>query len=242
MLPPGNVHLFGYFHSYRYLEGLESDIRTKLVHRAKDALSANLNLDAVRETLKLRRQVDALISVHVRVYGKQNPPPQYYANAMNWYRAYFAKRGQRVGFVVVGQNGPNGECTKWVSDQWVFQASDTVVLKGERSLGSDLCLLSRTEHSILSKGSYGWWGAWLAGGLAIYWDQMRNASAHTTRARATSFSADDMYPSTWQPLTGAVEKTSNAYIELYPRGYAVSETNRTDYWPPLTALRSVCAW
>ncbi|ELT91392.1 hypothetical protein CAPTEDRAFT_40726, partial [Capitella teleta] len=41
----------------------------------------------------------------------------------------------------------------------------------------DLAILSMSEHVIITTGSFGWWGAWLANGTTIYYsDWPRNNS------------------------------------------------------------------
>ena len=64
--------------------------------------------------------------------------------------------------------------------------------------GFDLAMVSRCDGVIMSTGTYGWWGAWLANKTTIYYsDWPRNGSK-----LLRYFSREDFFPPNWIPMGG----------------------------------------
>jgi len=59
--------------------------------------------------------------------------------------------------------------------------------------GQDMATMSLCDHVIMSSGTFGWWGGWLAKGTTIYYrDWPKNESA-----LAKLFVKEDFYPPEW---------------------------------------------
>jgi len=57
----------------------------------------------------------------------------------------------------------------------------------------DMCSLTKCNHSIITVGSFGWWAAWLANGLTIYYkDIAMNGSEY--RGDFSENMTDFFYP------------------------------------------------
>ena len=64
--------------------------------------------------------------------------------------------------------------------------------------GFDLGLLSLCDGVIMSTGTYGWWGAWLANKTTIYYSNWPRADSSYSKI----FNHDDYFPPNWIPLGG----------------------------------------
>ena len=61
---------------------------------------------------------------------------------------------------------------------------------------TDFYLLTRCNHVIMSVGTFGWWGAYLAGGLTTYYGEHGKPNS---RYRA-QYNDDDLFPPSWVKL------------------------------------------
>jgi galactoside 2-L-fucosyltransferase 1/2 len=63
--------------------------------------------------------------------------------------------------------------------------------------GDDLAIMALSDHVIVSAGTFGWWGAWLAGGTAVYYKEFPRSKSYI----ATLFNKYDYYPPDWIGIT-----------------------------------------
>lgn len=70
---------------------------------------------------------------------------------------------------------------------------DDVRFVATGSAGSDMALLSQCNHSVISTGSFGWWGAYLTGGEVVYY---RNFPANNSWL-LKQYNKTDYYPLPW---------------------------------------------
>ena len=104
-----------------------------------------------------------LIGIHVRrgdfavakCGGYTMATTGYFRKAMELYRTEF----KNAIFVVVSDS------IEWCKDNLV--ADDVIYSKFTEPI-TDLALMSMCHHMIVSGGTFGFWGAWLAGGKVIY--------------------------------------------------------------------------
>jgi len=68
-----------------------------------------------------------------------------------------------------------------------------VVFSERHEAEEDLAILSSCNHTIMTVGTYGWWGGYLAGGITIYY---RNFPAKTSELWHW-FSHKDHFPPNW---------------------------------------------
>ena len=64
--------------------------------------------------------------------------------------------------------------------------------------GFDLAIMSVCDGVIISTGSYGWWGAWLANKTTIYYSNWPRPGSSLMRR----FKRDDYFPPNWIPICG----------------------------------------
>ena len=100
------------------------------------------------------------------------PGPQYLRNAM----AYFLSKYTNVNFIVCSDD------MSWCKQNLQKGMSKCVSEYGThfspgKSPEWDMALLAQCNHSIMTVGTFGWWGAWFAGGETIYFKHpFRNGS------------------------------------------------------------------
>jgi len=103
-------------------------------------------------------------------FSYTTPDERYFARAMR----YFVHRFDRVQFSVDGD---------WCRRNFAEFATGlrhrvNVTYLTPRSRGEDFAIIASCEHVIVSTGTYGWWAAWLAHGITIYYaDWPKNGSA-----------------------------------------------------------------
>ena len=67
---------------------------------------------------------------------------------------------------------------------------------GTKRIGVDLAVLASCDHFIMSTGTYGWWAAWLTGGVVVYYKYpAREGSLYSKH-----FNGDDFFPPHWIPM------------------------------------------
>lgn len=84
---------------------------------------------------------------------------------------YFKEKFKNVLFVVVSDDP--GWCKKTFSDR-----KDVVVVS--KSVVQDIALLASCNHSIIDYGTFGTWGALLAGGETVYYNLTSKSIASRT--------------------------------------------------------------
>ena len=159
----------GYFQSWKYWIQYENKLREIFKFQDTIAQRADKQLRNILNTedFPCCSENVTLVGIHVRrgdytsktvnEYGQITPNASYYQNAMN----YFEKLYPQVLFIVASDD------LKWTK----------IALKGREnvhiSLGNfgpeDMALLSLTNHTIMSVGTFGWWVAWMTRGITLYY-------------------------------------------------------------------------
>ena len=194
-----SIFLSGFYQSWRYTLGAERELRRHFTFRPHirhlvDEFAASSRprgwVVYVRVGVHVRRG-DVLSAEKVQ-FGYTTPDEQYFARAMR----YFVDRFDRVQFVVACLN------IHWCFRNFAELAAtqpqrvNVTYLTG-RSRGDDLAILASCEHVIMSTGTYGWWAAWLARGIAVYYaDWPRNGSKLDRK-----FRREDFFPPNWIGMT-----------------------------------------
>jgi len=62
-----------------------------------------------------------------------------------------------------------------------------------QSAGEDLALLASCDHTVITTGTFGWWAAWLANGITVYY---ANHPRHGSQL-SSMIHHDDYYPPQW---------------------------------------------
>ncbi|XP_059146559.1 galactoside alpha-(1,2)-fucosyltransferase 1-like [Physella acuta] len=161
-LPKINVTLFGCFQSWKFFAHVEDEIRREFTFhpnilekttRFYDSLRQN-NTDTVFVGVHVRRS-DFLSEGNVKA-GYVVPQMSYFINAFNYMRRVVSNN---TIFLIASDD------MEWCKGN--FNDSDVKLLEPD-SAENHMSILSTSDHVIISGGTYGWWAAWLAKGLKIY--------------------------------------------------------------------------
>ena len=180
--------LKGYYQSYKYFQGCCQDY-IRSVFRFKPSIEekATAVLRSVEPPIK--------IGIHVRRgdmtrrhFYLRDPPLSYYQNAMN----HFADRYGSMQFLVASDD------PDWCAQQPVFQNNDVLILRDNNNGPVDMAILSKCQHVILSRGSFGWWAAWLSGASAVYYKDVFVMEHPENKGKVK---LEDHYPNHWIGMT-----------------------------------------
>lgn len=137
------------------------------------------------------------VGVHVRrgdymkgwlqVYDGVPVNEAFFREAVRYFRD---KYGEKVIFVAISDD--RLWCIKHLSSQFgMYVPADAP------SPAHDLALLAHCNHSVLSYGTFGFWGAYLAGGEVLYFDKFLRPNTTFTREK---FIFEKMYPPRWKGI------------------------------------------
>jgi len=150
--PP--VLLKGYWQSYRYLEGVEAELRAAFRPRASWPQQA--------QAIRARLEAPATVAIHIRRGDYVSDPaanamhgvcePDYFLRALDRLRANGC-----IGEVFVFTDDPD-----WAAQHFLPRVGGTLV-SGDKLLddAQELWLMSRAAHHIIANSSFSWWAAWL---------------------------------------------------------------------------------
>ena len=192
-LPRANVTLMQFLQSWKYFDFMRPTIRRELTFKqsVKDSAtrlltkySTQIGSNRTRVGVHVRRG-DFLVAHHIRK-GYHTAPASYVRKAMELMRR---KHGDVI-FIFVTDD------VKWCQSE--FQTSDVVVAE-KAPADVHMALLASCHHVIMTVGTYGWWGAYLAGGdVVYYWDWTH--SLHDPPLPAEIRRPQDNFPPSWIPL------------------------------------------
>ena len=109
----------------------------------------------------------------------------YMNNAIKYY-----EEKHRHCLFVVASNG-----IQWCKEN-INSSRSTVVFSPFKAAIEDLCLMASCNDSIITGGSYGWWGAYMAGGFVVYDREFPRLDSMIGRR----YTKEDYYPSHWVAL------------------------------------------
>ena len=183
--------LKGQLQSWKYFRHLHSTIikeftfKRKLQENAKETLKNISALTGRGDLTFVGVQVRRGDFVHTYSSLINAVTPYYLRTAMDLYRS----RHQKVFFVVTTDD------VTWCKDNIISR--NDVYLSLNQTACEDLALLASCKHSIISAGSsFGWWGAYLAGGNTTYYKGwLKHNAWHNLE-----FVEEDYYPPEWTEL------------------------------------------
>lgn len=154
-----NITLNGFLQSWKYFQHIAPTIREKFTFQPFYRNLAKTFLDSIGSKSR------TLIGIHVRrgdftqhYYsrcGYTYANASYFQRAMELYRKDF----KNALFVVISDD------MRWCKEN--IAASDVIYSLFSDPI-TDLALMSMCDHVIMTGGTFGWWGSWLAGGKVIY--------------------------------------------------------------------------
>ena len=169
---PYEVELKGYFQSWKYFENVQHELRTShfvfdkyYIKKAEKFFRKKVpeelqDLSVVRVGVHIRR--GDMLTKEKADFGYTVADKEYVETAMKYFRDKYSK----IVFIVVSENH------NWFKEE--FGESEEiydVVLSKESKPAVDMAILSLCNHTIITVGSFGWWGAWLANGTTIYYNK-----------------------------------------------------------------------
>jgi len=188
---PSIIRLCCYFQSWRYFDQFADRVRQNFRFREPIAAAADAFLASVP-----KRQNATRVGVHVRRGDMTDgnhalATPNYFRSAMR----YFIERYRTVQFIVCSDDMAWSKRTLPA----LVDSAANVEMKFStgRSGHVDLAILSRCDHVIISVGSFGWWGAWLANGTTIYYANWPKSGSQIARY-VTKY---DYFPPRWIAMT-----------------------------------------
>lgn len=156
---PGKLCAFtikGYFQSFKYFQ----DCCSRTIHSIY-TFKTEIEQKAVATMKSSSSPIK--VGIHVRKgdmkkqgFYLRDPPMSYYQNAME----YFTDLYGSIQYIVASDD------PDWVEQQPLFQGS-TILRNNNAPV--DFAILASCHHVIMSRGTFGWWAAWLSGGKAIYY-------------------------------------------------------------------------
>ena len=119
-------------------------------------------------------------------YGITTADVSYYKKAFR----YFTSSHEHVWFIIVSDDIP------WAMENLPRTADEVVVTYSNQTLDVDLAILSKCDAVIMSTGTFGWWGAWLANKTTIYYKNYpKPDSVLSNVLKGSSY-----YPPHWIPM------------------------------------------
>ena len=194
-LPYGkSVNFLGYFQSWRYWVRYEEDIRQQFTFRPLilDRASSILNLMLSKREWNFRN--DIIVGMHIRrgdyesqkliEFGQKTAPLRYLTNAMALMKSIFP----RIYFLVCS------DTIDWAMAT-IEKSRNIIFVEGNKP-EVDMAMLSLTNHSIITAGTYSWWVGFLTNGVTVYYKDIftRNTSYS---AQFRDESVADFFPPTW---------------------------------------------
>ena len=209
-----HIMISGYFQSYKYFQLYKSEICQQFRFSSTLRKRAHAFLESARYTWDVDRNSTLFVGVHGRLgdmlmhapfvaFGYRTAPDQYLVRAARLFRERLnsVRPRQRVRFVLCSdtlamfaRSFPHEElCDETTGGPC---ESDTVIAD-DPSL--HLALLAESDHVLLTVGTFGWWGAFLAGctrsPLVTYY--ARPFAAGSQLAAQFNHSLSDFYPPEW---------------------------------------------
>ncbi|ELT96976.1 hypothetical protein CAPTEDRAFT_37310, partial [Capitella teleta] len=162
----------GYFQSWKYFTDIQSHLRGSLNFKPhveatasefiRGEVTKHTNLDDGQYILigiHVRRG-DAIKNVKLLKYGYAIVPSSYYEHAVE----HLARRFNELPLVFIVCS----DDVEW-SKKNLHHLRQNFIFSEGNSDAVDLAILAKCKHVIMSMGTFGWWGAWLSGGDAVYY-------------------------------------------------------------------------
>ncbi|XP_069102994.1 galactoside alpha-(1,2)-fucosyltransferase 2-like [Argopecten irradians] len=182
-----NITLNGYFQSWKYFHHISTHVRKlfqftdDIVRRAKKAID------------KFNPGNRTLVGVHVRRgdmstirelrRGYNVAEPKFFRKAFEYFRYEF----ENVMFIVVS------DAVSWVKQNL---NGDDVFVSETGIAYLDMAILAQCKHSVITSGTFGWWGAYLAGGTTVYYKDFPKPKTWLSE----QYNRLDYYPPSWIPM------------------------------------------
>ena len=196
--PPGkSVNIYGYFQSWRYWVKYEEEIRKQFTFRRHIFDSASKNLHSLLSKTKWNFRKDLLVGVHIRrgdyaskkliKFGQRTAPLEYILKAMEVMKSMYP----RAYFLIFS------DTIKWAKTH-IPKVKNRIFVEGNTG-DVDMAMLTLSNHSIITAGTYSWWVGFLTNGTTIYYkDIFTRNTGYSAQFRDESVA--DFFPTHWKGL------------------------------------------
>ncbi|KAK3095100.1 hypothetical protein FSP39_010342 [Pinctada imbricata] len=196
-----DVHISGYFQSWKYWIQYETDVRKLFRFRDNIKRTALKNLTDILDKwdINLSKENITLVGIHIRrgdyvegahfrKFGYMTAPPEYLHKATSYMRKVYGK----CLFLVCSND------MKW-SKNVLHTYSDVHFVQGNTAI-ADMALLTLTNHTIMTVGTFGWWIGFLTSGTTIYYKYPFRPGSDFGKQFPGQSTVDHFYPG-WIPMT-----------------------------------------
>ena len=193
--PDTNYRIGMYLQSWKYFLNHIAAIRRQFTFKKEILVKARKFMDNITEERKRRTSSSArgdnpiLVGVHIRRgdinsarlrLGFTLAPKTYIIKAMD----YFTKKFSNVIFLICSDS------MYWVKNN--FNSTNIFYSEGN-SPEVDLSILASCNHSVMTVGTFGWWGSFLAGGETVYYKHASRDGSWLRKQYSSDYS-DYFYP------------------------------------------------
>ncbi|XP_053396078.1 galactoside alpha-(1,2)-fucosyltransferase 2-like [Mercenaria mercenaria] len=185
-----NWTLDGYLQSFKHFVHVQNDIndlftfKSNILDEARQFIHNSTTQYTVKIGIHVRRG-DFLSEYH-RNLGRVTPEADYYQKAMDLYSTKY----RNITFFVFSND------IAWCKGH-LLDLGHEVIFSTYNHPGYDLAIMSLCDHMIISVGTFGWWGGWLAGGSVVYFNGYPKPGSEISKY----FIKEDFYPSHWIGIT-----------------------------------------
>ncbi|MBE7734527.1 alpha-1,2-fucosyltransferase [Devosia faecipullorum] len=150
---PDGTTIEGYFQSWRYFDGVDSEVRNHFSIKEKlDGMNALLaeRIQGTSNAISLHvRRGDYLKPAHAGTHGVLSI--EYYRRAVGYIKAFVPN----ATFFVFSDD------MDWAAQNIVPNYPAVAVVGNNNKPWADMALMSLCNHHIIANSSFSWWGAWL---------------------------------------------------------------------------------
>ena len=198
-----HVDLLGSFEKHIYFEHIRDQIRHEFAFN--DQIQQQASAFFTHAIPDYNTKDIITVGMHFRLGDKFHNPKHkntsimrtsYFINAMD----YFANKHRReqLYFVFISDE------QDWVTKNIIpltQRYNDQVVRSLDNSPAVDLAILAACSHTVISVGTFSWWGAWLSMGTTVYYSGLPRPGYETLTHPGTVFIPPpaDKY-SNWVPI------------------------------------------
>jgi len=190
------LELRGFFQTWKYAEPIAMQLRQQLKFKNKitefvtNFLSTCVppgwsKLEFVRVGIHVRR--GDFFHKGPKQIGFNTADEWYLTQAMN----YFVDRFPRIQFIVASDD--ISWCQKHVNVSVFNNTNVNITFSVKHNAAQDLALLATCNHTVMTTGSYSWWAAWLANGIAVYYANFPKRRSHLSRL----YHSEEYYHPNW---------------------------------------------
>lgn len=207
-----NVLLFGYFQSWRYFDEIRERVKREFQFKSIYAEQAAKYVGTITEkhfptsvqNVTLRQSI-LRIGIHVRRNdmlafssihkGYTVPSADYVHRAMDYLEQRLGNstdlRPLPLIYIVVSDD------MAWCKSNLVSKKYSIEFSHAYNQATVDLAIMASCNHTIFTVGSFGWWAAYLAGGISVYYKDFPAPGSEI----AAVFRAEDYFCPEWIGLS-----------------------------------------